>query len=176
MSLPLQRWFLAGLLSLCVLWSGMARAADNTAGSAFFDSSLGDFAAEMKTARQQGKLGVLLAFEAEGCPYCHRMREQVLSKPEVQALYRKHFAIYSVDMLGSIPVTDFGGTEVTEKGLARQLKVRATPTYIAFGADGKELARFTGVAKDVAEFIKFGRFVSEGHWQKMTFDQFRSLP
>ncbi|MDX9995403.1 MAG: thioredoxin family protein [Rhodocyclaceae bacterium] len=141
-------------------------------GDAFFEKSLGDYAAELKAARQQGKQGVLLVFEAEGCPFCHRMRETVLSRPEVQAFFHRHFTAYSVDILGSVTVTDFSGSEVTEKAFARALRIRATPTFLFVGVDGREIARYTGATRDAAEFMALGRYVTEGHWQKTSFAEF----
>jgi len=141
---------------------------------AFFDASLGDFAAELKTAQQHGKTGVLLMVETEGCPYCRRMREQVLSQAAVQKYFRAHFSIFSVDMLGSVTVTDFAGKEVTEKVFARTLRIRGTPTFLFVAADGKEMARYTGATRGVDEFMALGHYVVDGHWQKMSFEQFRS--
>lgn len=156
----------AGLLTLSV--------AQAATGDAFFDTSLGDFSAELKTAQPQGKMGLLLVFEAEGCPFCHRMREQVLSQPSVQQFYRRHFNVFTVDILGSVTVTDFAGKEVAEKDFARAHRVRGTPTFLFIAADGKEMARYTGVTRGVDEFLALGRYVTEGHFQKMHFDQYLS--
>lgn len=141
-------------------------------GDAFFEKSLGDYAAELKAAKQQGKQGMLLVFEAEGCPFCHRMRENVLSRPEVQAFFHRHFTAYSVDILGSVTVTDFSGGEVTEKAFSRAFKIRATPTFLFLDLDGREIARYTGATRDAAEFMALGRYVTEGHWQRTSFAEF----
>ncbi|MDP1651433.1 MAG: thioredoxin family protein [Rhodocyclaceae bacterium] len=152
----------------------MAQAAwSATAADAFFDTSLGDYAAELKTAQQQGKLGVLLVFEAEGCPFCKRMREQVLSQPTVQQYFHRHFNIFSVDINGSVTVTGIDGKDQTEKIFARTLKVRGTPSFFFFSPDGREMARYSGATRDAETFLDLGRFVAEGHWQKMTFEQYR---
>jgi thioredoxin-related protein len=164
------------LVCLFIAWLLASSTALAAPADAFFDASLGDYAAELKTARQQGKRGVLLVFEAEGCPFCHRMRAQVLSRPEVQQYFRSHFSIFTVDVVGSVTVVDFAGREQTEKALARTLKVRGTPTFVFFAPDGREMARFSGVARDADEFLALGRFVAEDHWQRMTFEQFRSKP
>jgi thioredoxin-related protein len=144
--------------------------------SGFFDSSFGDFKAELATAAKDGKRGVLLMFEAEGCPYCRKMKEQVLNRSEVQTYYRKHFAIIGVDMLGSVTVTDFAGRSTTEKNFAREQRVRGTPTFLFVAADGKEMTRYTGATRDVREFMELGRYVVEGHWRKQDFQQFYRNP
>ncbi|MCX8086684.1 MAG: thioredoxin family protein [Rhodocyclaceae bacterium] len=133
----------------------------HAAGEAFFDQTFGDFAAELKAARKEGKLGVLLVFEAEGCPFCRRMREEVLSQPEVQRYFRRHFAIFAVDINGSVMVTDFSGKEVTEKALALAYKVRGTPTFVFVGGEGQTLARHVGATRNAEEFLALGRSVVE---------------
>ena len=150
-------------------WLAGAIAAE---ADAFFDPSLGDFSEELKAVRQAGKQGVLLMFEMEGCPYCKRMRRQVLSRDDVQAYFRKHFAIFSVDVLGSQPVTDFRGAPMTEKAFARSLKVGGTPTFIVFGPDGRELVRLSGATQDAEEFMQFGRYIVDGHYRAQSPRQF----
>jgi thioredoxin-related protein len=162
------------LTRILFAWLFTLTVAQAATGDAFFDTSLGDFAAELKTAQQQGKMGVLLVFEAEGCPFCHRMREQVLSQSSVQQFYRRHFNIFTVDILGSVTVTDFAGKEVAEKVFARAHRVRGTPTFLFIATDGKEMARYSGVTRDVAEFMALGRYVAEGHFQRMSLEQYLS--
>lgn len=137
----------------------------------FFDQTLGDFSAELKAATAAGKAGVMLMFEAEACPYCRRMRQQVLNRGDVQAYFRKHFAVFSVDVLGDVPITDFAGRETTEKTYARAVKIRGTPTFVFVGAGGSEVARASG-AMDAAEFLRLGRYVAEGHYKTMSLEQF----
>lgn len=160
------------LLRFILVWLAALTLAQAAPGDAFFDTSLGDYPAELQAARQQGKLGVLLVFEAEGCPFCKRMREQVLSQPEVQQYFRRHFNIFSVDINGSVTMTGFDGKEQTEKAYARALKVRGTPSFFFFAVDGREMARYSGATRDAGMFMLLGRFVAEGHWRNTTFEQF----
>jgi thioredoxin-related protein len=155
------------------IWLVTVTLAHAAPGDAFFDTSLGDYAAELKTARQQGKQGILLVLEAEGCPFCKRMREQVMSRPEVQQYFHRHFNVFSVDINGSVPVTGIDGKEQTEKVFARRLKFKGTPSLYFFAVDGREMARYTGATRDAETFLALGRYVAEGHWQKMTFEQYR---
>lgn len=160
------------LFRLLVIWLAALSLAHAAPGDAFFESSLGDYAAELKTAQQQGKQGILLVVEAEGCPFCKRMREQVLSRPEVQQYFHRHFSVFTVDMNGSVAVTGPDGKEQVEKDFVRGLKVRGTPTFLFFGPDGREMARYSGATRDVETFMALGRFVAEGHWKKGTFEDF----
>lgn len=164
------------LCRFLTLWFAALTLAHAAPGDAFFDTSLGDYAAELKATQQQGKQGVLLVVEAEGCPFCKRMREQVLSRPEVQQYFHQHFNAFSLDMNGSVTVTGPDGKEQTEKALVRTLKVRGTPSFLFFAPDGREMARYTGATRDAETFMALGRFVAEGHWKNISFDQFYPKP
>lgn len=158
-------------LAAVAVWLACACAWAND-GDKFFDQTLGDYRDELKAARKEGKLGILLMFEAEGCPYCLRMRQQILSRKEVQTYFRKHFATYAVDANGDLPIVDPAGNETTEKAFARSLKVRGTPSFVAFGGDGREIFRLSGAAKTAEEFMRFGRYLAEGHYKTVTIDQY----
>jgi thioredoxin-related protein len=152
------------LLYLPVAWAGGA--------DAFFDQTLGDFQAELSVASNAGKDGVLLMFEAEGCPYCRKMRNTILNREDVQSYYRQHFLVFTVDILGAVPLTDFSGKETTEKLFAQSLRVVATPTFLVFAPNGAELARYTGATRDADEFLRIGRFVAEGHFKNQSIDAY----
>lgn len=163
--------FLLGLmLSLCAL---AVQAETRDVQQHFFNQHLGDFKAELDTAKQEGKQGILLMFEMEECPFCHRMKQTVLNQSEVQDYYRKHFLIFSVDTEGANALADFAGKETTEKKFALEHRVRATPAFIFFGLSGQPLTRFTGAAKDVKEFMALGRYVVDGAYKTMPFAKYK---
>lgn len=161
--------FLFRFLTLWLVTLTLTHAAP---GDAFFDTTLGDYAAELRAAQQQGKQGILLVLEAEGCPFCKRMREQVLSRTEVQQYFHRHFNVFSVDINGSVTVTGIDGKEQTEKAFVRSLKFKGTPSFHFFAPDGREMARHTGATRDPETFMALGRYVAEGHWEKSSFEQF----
>ena len=165
---------LRGTILLLTLAAWLAGAGAVAADAEMFsDRSLGDFPAELKAAQEAGKAGVMLMFEIEGCPYCRKMKQQVLSRDEVQEYFHEHFAIFSVDARGDFPITDFSGRDTTEKDYARALKIRGMPSFVIFGVDGRELARFAGVAKDAEEFMRLGRYVADGHYQTQSIEQYQ---
>ncbi|MFN4148168.1 MAG: thioredoxin family protein [Rhodocyclaceae bacterium] len=157
------------LVIFCLAWATLALAAP---GDEFFAASLGDFAAELRTARQEGKRGILLVLEAEGCPFCKRMREQIMSRAEVKEFFHRHFNVFSLDVNGSVMITTPDGKEMSEKEFARHLKFKGTPTFVFFSVEGREMARYTGATRDAETFLSLGRFAAEGHWQRMSFEQF----
>lgn len=139
----------------------------------FFNQHLGDLKAELDTAKSEGKEGVLLMFEMDDCPFCHRMKQTILNQAEVQDYYRKHFLIFSVDTEGANALTDFAGKATTEKLFALDHRVRATPVFMFFDLNGKSLTRFTGAARDAREFMALGRYVAEGAYKDMPFARYK---
>jgi thioredoxin-related protein len=162
-------------LLLLSLWFGasVAHAETREPFQYFFDQKLGDFKAELATARQEGKKGVLLMFEQEDCPWCHRMKSTILNQSEVQDFYKKQFLIFDVDIKGGTTLVDFKGKETTEKAFAAEHRVRATPVFAFFDLDGNLLYRFTGATRDVNEFLLLGRYVVDGVYKSQTFTVYK---
>jgi thioredoxin-related protein len=143
-------------------------------GQYFFDQTFGDFSEELATARDEGKSGVLLMFEMDECPFCHRMKTMVLNQPSVQDYFKEHFLIFPVDVEGDIEVTDFSGNPATQKDFAlKQFRVRATPVFAFFDLDGNLVARYTGATRDTEEFMLLGQYVVEGAYKETTFTKYK---
>lgn len=139
----------------------------------FFDQKLGDLKAELSTARQEGKQGVLLMFEQEDCPWCHRMKETILNQSEVQEYFKQHFLIFPMDIKNDLALIDFKGKNTTEKAFSAEHRVRATPVFLFFDLDGNVTYRFTGVARDAREFMLLGRYVLDGVYKTQTFTVYK---
>ena len=169
---PRAHWFLAALL-----WSALSAApsfAQTADSAAFFDQTFGDFAEELANAKAQGKQGVLLMFEMDECPFCHRMKSTVLSRPEVQAYFKEHFLIFPVDIEGDVEVTDFSGQPKSQKDFAlKDYRVRATPVFAFFDLQGNLLAKYTGATGDAQEFLWLGDYVTSGRYQDTPFPKYK---
>lgn len=156
--------------------SVMVEAAETVPVAGFFNQTFGDFREELQSAREQGKKGLLIMFEMDECPFCHRMKATVLNRPEVQAYYQDHFLVFSVDIEGDVEITDFDGQPTTMKDFAfRQYRVRATPVFQFFDLNGAPVdgGRYTGATRDAAEFLLLGRFIAEGHYRDTSFTRFK---
>jgi len=140
----------------------------------FFSDIFGEFNEELATAKAQGKKGILIFFEMDECPFCHYMKTNVLNQPSVQAYFREHFLNFSVDIEGDIEIVDFQGVSKTQKVFAeKDNRVRATPVFGFFDLTGKRMSRFIGRTSGVEEFMLLGRYVAEGHHEKMSFLKFK---
>jgi thioredoxin-related protein len=140
----------------------------------FFSPSLGDLKGELADARRAGKQAAFVMYMRDDCPYCERMKRDILSYTGVQGYYRKHFAVLAVDVKGAVPVTDFAGRQTTEKDFAAAQGVRFTPVIIFYGLDGQPLTRVDGEIRSVEDFMLLGDFVVSGAYKAMKFADYRN--
>ena len=163
-------------LGLMVSGSGFAAEKPRDPGQHFFNETFGDVSEELENARDSGKQGILVMFEMDECPFCHRMKTTILNQPDVQDYFREHFMIFPVDIEGDVEVVDFQGKTTTMKDFAfKQYRVRATPVFAFFDLDGKYIkrARFTGATKDKEEFMLLGKYVVDGAYKQQSFTRYK---
>ena len=140
----------------------------------FFNETFGDFSEELQNARAAGKQGVMIFFEMDECPFCHFMKQNVLNQPEVQAYFREHFLLFTVDIEGDVEITDFQGNTMPQKDFAFKVnRVRATPVIAFYDLDGKQIHRHTGRTSGVEEFMLMGKYVADGAYSKMRFTKYK---
>lgn len=142
----------------------------------FFNHTLGDLTEELEIAREENKKGIIIMFEDDDCPFCARMKKTVLNQSEVQDYYRKNFHILTIDVQGDVEITDFDGNSVSMKDFSfKQHRVRATPVFGFFTLDGKAVkrGRYTGAMTGVDEFMQYGRYLSEGVYEKASFTRYK---
>lgn len=161
----------AARLFFFLVLSTAARAAEPWEG--FFDPFLGDLKSEAADAAAAGKKGVLVMYHFEECPFCRRMKREVLLRPEVQQAFRRDFTVVAIDTRGAQPVTGMDGKVLPENQYARSLGVRATPTFDFYAPDGERMYRQVGAIFDVAEFLLLERYVASGAYRSQTFAQFK---
>jgi thioredoxin-related protein len=170
----LRRLRAALLLVLAFMGLPLAYAELRDPATNFFHSGFGDLKEEAQTAKADGQVGVLLMFESDDCPFCTRMKNEVLNRTEVQDWYRERFRILMINVDGDLDITDFEGNTVAEKDFAfKHNRVRATPVFVFFNTDGERLARYTGATSGIDEFMLLGRYVADGHHQEGSFTKFK---
>lgn len=159
------------LSTLDIAWADSAR----DPYKYFFENSFGDYAEELARAKREGKKGVLLFFEMDDCPFCHRMKDNVLNQPKVQDYYKQHFLMFAVDIEGQTEVVSFTKQSKIAKEFAeKDFRVRATPVFAFIDLNGKEIARYTGATSGVEEFMLLGAYVAEGHYASTTFTKYKA--
>lgn len=164
-----MRW----LLLLLAFLSVPALAEVRNPNEHFFQPKLGDLKDDLAAARSEGKIGILLMFEMDDCPFCDRMKRTVLNQSQVQDYYRQHFIVYPMDTRGDAPMVDFKGKDTTEKDFSLEQRARATPVFIFYDLDGNVMTRFTGATQTVDEFMLLGRYVVEGTYKTTPFNVYK---
>lgn len=135
----------------------------------FFTQTFGDLREELEIARSENKLGMLLFFEMEECPYCRAMLRDVFSDREVQKWFGDRFVSIAIDVKGDIEFIDFDGISAPTKVLAAQRSISATPVITFTSLSGGEIYRHWGSVRSPAELLLIGRYVAEGHYDSIEF-------
>ncbi len=162
------------LLAAMLITNIAVAATPRDPGKHFFQETFGDFKEELATAKAEGKKGVMIFFELDECPWCHRMKTTVLNQPVVQEYYRKNFKIFTVDIEGDIEMVDFQGNTTTQKDFSfKQYKVRATPVIGFFDLEGEMVVRHTGPTSGVEEFMWLGEFMAQGAYKDKNFTRYK---
>ena len=130
----------------------------------FFAQSFGDLPEELQVAKDQGKQGLLLFFEAEGCPYCLGMLKRVFSQKHVQDWYQERFLSIAIDIHGDVEIKDFDGITLPSKVFAQHRQVYMTPLMAFIDLDGNEIYRHLGMVKSPEEFLMMGEYIGGGHY------------
>jgi thioredoxin-related protein len=140
----------------------------------FFNESFGDYSEELENAKEQGKKAIMVFFEQDECPFCHRMKTTIMNLPSVQEYYRERFLLFAHDIEGDVEMVDFEGNETTQKEYAVKVqRVRATPVIAFFNLEGKRIARYIGATPSAKEFKWLADFVAEGHFKDTSFTRYK---
>ncbi|WP_245969974.1 thioredoxin family protein [Thiocapsa rosea] len=149
-----------------------AEATTPVPGNALFP--VGDDLAEaVARAHREGRSGVAVLFEMNGCGDCARLRAGVLTDPALRGYYQRHFVTIGVYADESRPLRTFDGTTTTSAELARGQRVFALPTMVLFGLDGIPLVRKIGGKAKPDFWIRMGRYVTERGYEETPFAYWR---
>ena len=140
----------------------------------FFNESFGDYKEELENAREQGKKAILVFFEQDECPFCHRMKTTIMNQPNVQQYFRERFLLFAHDIEGDLEIVDFEGNHTTQKDYAVKVqRVRATPVIAFFDLEGKRITRYIGATPTAQEFKWLADFVADGHYKNTSFTKYK---
>ena len=137
-----------------------------------------DMAEDLAEARDEGKR-MLVIFEQRGCIYCKKMHEEVFPDPEIDALLHDKYFVVQMNLFGDVEVTDFDGTTLSEKEMARRWGVMFTPTMMFMPETAPESgtaaqaavatmpgAFGTGTTRSLLMWILENGYESDEHFQK----------
>lgn len=110
---------------------------------AWFTEGFLDFKEETAALAKSGKR-LMVYFGQDGCPYCRELMQTNFSHKPIVEKARRHFEAIAINIWGDREVTWIDGRTMSEKDLARFLRVQFTPTVLFFDAEGKVVARLNG--------------------------------
>ena len=163
------------LLALSVLVTGVVLAGEADTRDAreyFFEQTFGDLPEEMQAAREQGKIGMLMFFEAESCPYCQYMLRKIFNQKHVQDWYRERFVNIAVDIHGDVELKDFDGITLPSKVFSDHRRIFLTPVLSFLDLNGVEIYRHLGMIKTPEEFLMLGEYIEGRHYFDLEFKVF----
>lgn len=184
-----RRTLLAGAASFAAL--GAARADepiltdDGLYKQPWFLESFLDLSDDLDGAAKEGKRFAIM-WELKGCPYCKETHFVNFAQPKISNYIKANFEVLQLNISGSRKVTDFDGTEMSEKELAAKYGVRFTPTFQFFGERAAALKPLSPAKREVArapgylrpeDFLAMFRFVREKAYETKSFRDFvKALP
>ena len=164
------------MLCLLIPFSGLAVSAEAPRDpyKYFFNESFGDYSEELENAKDQGKKAIMVFFEQDECPFCHRMKTTIMNQPGVQEYFRERFLLFAHDIEGDLEIVDFEGNDTTQKDYAVKVqRVRATPVIAFFNLEGKRITRYIGATPSATEFKWLADYVAEGHYKSTSFTKYK---
>ena len=135
---------------------------------------------DLETAHSEGKRFAIM-WELKGCPYCKETHFVNFAQARIADYIKANFEITQLNIIGSLPVTDFDGTELAEKALAAKYGVRFTPTFQFFPEQAGSLKTLPPQKREVArapgylrpdDFLAMFRFVREKAYERESFRDF----
>lgn len=125
-----------------------------------------DIPGEVEAAADEDK-NLVVMFSQNGCPYCDKMHKRVFPHPKVTAQYNDTFVMFEINIKGDLEVVTHEGEAKSEKEYASQMRARATPLFVFYSKDGKDVLRLTGY-QEPGIFMTAGRYVSSGAYKDGT--------
>jgi thioredoxin-related protein len=144
----------------------------------WFALTFKDMTEDIEAAAADGKR-LAVIFEQRGCIYCKKLHEEVFSDPEVSDYISDNYMVVQMNLFGDEEVTDFDGTALPEKDMAKRWGVVFTPTILFMpeaatdGATAGEAAVSTmpgafakGTTLNMFRWVVEKGYESDEHFQK----------
>jgi thioredoxin-related protein len=132
------------IAALAPPWAGAQNASPRAIDiPSWFTESLLDFRDEARDAAKEGKR-LMVYFGQDGCPYCKALMQTNFSQKAIADKTRGHFVAIALNIWGDREVTWTDGRTMSEKELARALKVQFTPTLLFLDERGVVAVRLNG--------------------------------
>ena len=142
--------FLLALFGLCCGVSLFAApvATGGTTPRGWYD----DFAAAKRASVKTGRPILALFTGSDWCPYCVRLKQNALDKPDFKEFAEKNLVLFYADFPDRVQLP--AELSARNNALAKQFGVRGFPTTVILSPDGKVLGRIGGYVTNYLQRIK----------------------
>ena len=134
----------------------------------WFKESFMEIAEDTEEAKEENK-HVILFFHVAQCPYCAQMLDNF--DAELKPYIQKNFDIIAINTRGAREVAFSEDVSMTERQLARKLKVQYTPTLIYLDGDNNQVLRTNGY-RDKDTMRNILSFVASKSYKKTSLNQY----
>lgn len=138
----------------------------------FFDFSEESYKDDVEVAKESGKKAVMIFFSMADCPFCSKMKNNVLNQDDVIKYYKENFVMFEHDVDGQIEIEDFDGEATTQKDFAFKHRVRATPVIAFFDLEGNKIFTRTGYSNK-EDFMILGKYIASGAYKSEKFVRYK---
>ena len=101
----------------------------------FLESFL-ELADDLEAAHKEGKRFAIM-WELKGCPYCKETHFVNFARGDISDYIKANFEVLQLNIIGSRKVTDFDGTELSEKALAAEIWRALHADFPVFSGTGR---------------------------------------
>ncbi len=137
---------------------------------AWFKESFLDISEDVAEASDSNK-HVMLFFHLNGCPYCFKMNEENIKNAPYTDFIKNNFDVIALNIKGDREVVVNEELSLTEKEMAKKLKVIYTPSIIFMDSNNKIVARTDGY-RSVEGFKEVLDYVHEKAYKSSTLAQY----
>lgn len=139
--------FLSVLLGLCC-GAALFAAVGSTTPHGWHD----EFAGAQAQARELNRPMLLLLTGSDWCPFCQKLKREVLDTREFKDFARRHLVLVYADIprYAELPHR----LVKQNRALAERFNVRGYPTAVILAPDGRELGRIGGFAPGYLDRVK----------------------
>ena len=166
-------WALVGLvlfaLALLFGWGGAQAAGGRATADGALFLPTADLAATLEQARRDGRSGVAVLYEMDGCGECARLKSVTFRDESLQREFRTHFVPVSLRADEPVALRDFDGRTTTQAVFANEQRVFALPTLVFYDLDGIPVARQPGARWPASEWLRLARYVRDGGYEAAPF-------
>ena len=137
----------------------------------WFKDSFLEIAEDVEEATESGK-HVLLFFHLNECPYCSITVNDQFQQEPLKSFMQEHFDSIEINIKGDREIALSEDVSLTERELAKHLKIRGTPTILLFNSDNKVVLRLSGY-RSIPALQQAFNYVQQKAYLETSFAEFK---